>query len=93
MFRRSLTTALVVVSLVSSSLPSSAEEGMWMPDALDKLPLGEMKKRGFELKPEEVWSSTKTSLKDAIVKFDPDQSPRRVCRHHRRKRAPKGLHH
>jgi Peptidase S46 len=70
MFRRSLTTALAVVSLVFSSLPSSAEEGMWMPDTLDKLPLGQMKKRGFELKPEEVWSSTKASLKDAIVKFN-----------------------
>src|SRR5262249_2775164 len=70
MSRRSLTIALAVASLVVSPLLSLAEEGMWMPDTLDKLPLGQMKKRGFDLKPEEVWSPTRASLKDAIVKFN-----------------------
>jgi hypothetical protein len=42
---------------------------MWLPDSLGKLPLAEMKKRGFELKPEDVYSLTKPSLKDAIVQI------------------------
>jgi hypothetical protein len=46
-----------------------ADEGMWLLDSLGKLPLAEMKKRGFELKPEDVYSPTKPSLKDAIVQI------------------------
>lgn len=69
MFRKSLTIALLAVSLVVSPLSSFADEGMWLPDSLNKLPLREMKKRGFELKPEDVYSTTKPSLKDAIVQI------------------------
>ncbi|MGH9841018.1 MAG: S46 family peptidase [Blastocatellia bacterium] len=69
MFRKSLTVALLVASLLLSPLASFADEGMWLPDTLDKLPLAQLKKRGFELKPDEVWSTTKASLKDAIVQI------------------------
>ena len=69
MFRKSLSIALLVASLVFSPLASFADEGMWLPDTLDKLLLAQMKKRGFELKPDEVWSTTKASLKDAIVQI------------------------
>src|SRR5262249_34635610 len=69
MFRKSLTVALLAVSLLMAPLASFADEGMWLPDSLGKLPLGEMKKRGFELKPEDVYSLTKPSLKDAIVQI------------------------
>src|SRR5215813_6207582 len=69
MFRKPLTVALLVVSLLISPLSSLADEGMWLPDSIGKLPLAEMKKRGFELKPEDVYSLTKPSLKDAIVQI------------------------
>src|SRR5215470_11539154 len=69
MFRKSLTVALLVVTLLISPLLSLADEGMWLPDSLSKLPLAEMKKRGFELKPEDIYSLTKPSLKDAIVQI------------------------
>jgi len=69
MFRKPLTVALLVVSLLISPLSSLADEGMWLPDSLSKLPLAEMKKRGFELKPEDIYSLTKPSLKDAIVQI------------------------
>src|SRR5499426_313732 len=69
MIRKSLTVALLIISLMISPLASFADEGMWLPDSLGKLPLGEMKKRGFELKPEDVYSTTKPSLKDAIVQI------------------------
>src|SRR5262245_26500426 len=48
---------------------SFADEGMWLPDSVGKLPLAEMKKRGFELKPEDVYNLTKPSLKDAVVQI------------------------
>ncbi len=69
MFRKPFTIALLVVSLLISPFSSFADEGMWLPDSVGKLPLGEMKKRGFELKPEDVYSLTKPSLKDAIVQI------------------------
>jgi len=43
------------------------EEGMWLLDAVHKLPLPEMKSHGLELTPEQIYSSTGPSLKDAIV--------------------------
>jgi len=69
MFRKPLTVALLVVSLLITPLSSWADEGMWLPDSLNKLPLAEMKKRGFELKPEDIYSLTKPSLKDAVVQI------------------------
>src|SRR5215475_7463533 len=69
MFRKSLITALLVASIAILPIASLADEGMWLPDTLGKLPLGEMKKRGFELKPEDVYSLTKPSLKDAVVQI------------------------
>jgi hypothetical protein len=69
MFRKTLTITLIVISLALSPFASFADEGMWMPDSLDKLPLAQMKKRGFELKPEDVYSTAKPSLKDAIVQI------------------------
>jgi hypothetical protein len=69
MLRKKLTFALAIVLMIAGSLASFADEGMWLPDTLDKLPLAQLKKRGFELKPEDVWSQTKPSLKDAIVQI------------------------
>ncbi len=69
MFRKSLTAILLISSLLVTPFASLADEGMWQPDAIDKLPLGQLKKRGFELKPEDVYSLTKPSLKDAIVQI------------------------
>lgn len=68
--RKSLLTLLLVLSLLlSTPFGSFADEGMWLPDTIGKLPISQMKKRGFELKPEEIWSTTNPSLKDAIVQI------------------------
>ncbi|MDX2032389.1 MAG: S46 family peptidase [Blastocatellia bacterium] len=68
--RKSLLILLIVLSLLlSTPFGSLADEGMWLPDTVGKLPLSQMKKRGFELKPEEIWSTTNPSLKDAIVQI------------------------
>jgi hypothetical protein len=67
--RKLFTIALIIVSLIASPFASFADEGMWLPDMVGKLPLAQLKKRGFELKPEDVWSTTNPSLKDAIVQI------------------------
>ncbi|MFM8392820.1 MAG: hypothetical protein ACKOB4_02715 [Acidobacteriota bacterium] len=51
MLRRMLMTGLIVFSLLAAPLASWADEGMWLPNSLGKLPLSQLKKRGFELKP------------------------------------------
>ena len=69
MLRRALLTGLIVFSLLASPLASWADEGMWLPNSIGKLPTSVLRKRGFELKPEEVYSETAPSLKDAIVQI------------------------
>lgn len=43
------------------------DEGMWMLDKINKLPLDQMKKQGLELTPEQIYNPNGTSLKDAII--------------------------
>ena len=69
MFRKAMLTGLLCFSLLVSPLASWADEGMWLPNSIGKLPISLLKKRGFELKPEEVYSVTEPSLKDAIVQI------------------------
>lgn len=69
MWRKAILTGLVVFSLLASPLASMADEGMWLPDTLGKLNLAQLKKRGFELKPEDVYNTAQPSLKDAIVQI------------------------
>lgn len=53
--------------LVNISL-LSANEGMWLPSLIkDRIP--EMKKMGFKLSSEDIYSINKASMKDAIVHF------------------------
>jgi hypothetical protein len=54
--------------LLTLSLPTFADEGMWLLMLIGKN-YEEMKKRGFKLTPEEIYSVNKASLKDAIVSF------------------------
>jgi hypothetical protein len=65
---KKLAALLISASLLSFSAPAlRAEEGMWLPDTVNKLPLEKMRAKGFALTPEEVFSNTAPSLKDAIV--------------------------
>ena len=43
------------------------DEGMWLLNSIDKLPLAPMKQHGLELTPQQIYSATKPSLKDAII--------------------------
>jgi hypothetical protein len=43
------------------------EEGMWLLDAVEKLPLAKYRNHGLELTPQQIYNPNGTSLKDAIV--------------------------
>ncbi|HEX9007258.1 MAG TPA: S46 family peptidase [Bacteroidota bacterium] len=43
------------------------DEGMWLLNSIAKLPLAPMTQHGLELTPEQIYSATKPSLKDAII--------------------------
>ncbi len=55
------------LALLCSSV-AKADEGMWIPMLIGKN-YDQMKKQGFKLTPEDLYSINKASLKDAIVSF------------------------
>lgn len=54
--------------LAVMSLPSFADEGMWLP-ALISQRIGDMQAKGFKLTAEDIYSVNQASLKDAVVLF------------------------
>ena len=59
-----LLTALITLT----ALTASADEGMWLLNMIGKN-YKQMKAQGFRLKPEDIYSIKKSSLKDAVVNF------------------------
>lgn len=59
--------ALIVSALVLFPAATWMDEGMWLLDSVDKLPLSKMKGHGLELTPQQIFNSHGTSLTDAIV--------------------------
>ena len=47
---------------------ATADEGMWLPNRI-KERIKEMRKMGFKLKADDIYSDNKASLKDAVVQF------------------------
>ena len=64
MIKRLLFCALACVTF----LTATADEGMWLPNMI-KSRIKEMRKMGFKLKADDIYSDTKASLKDAVVQF------------------------
>jgi hypothetical protein len=61
--------AFLSILLLSSSTPLSvlADEGMFLPDAISKLPVDQLMKRGLKIKPLDIYNPNGLSLKDAVV--------------------------
>jgi hypothetical protein len=71
-FSHFLALALMLFTSVSV-LPIfhvSADEGMFMPDAVAKIPFDKVAKRGMKLKPTDIYNPNGVSLKDAIVRVE-----------------------
>ena len=66
MLKRSFISILLIAVL---SLPSFADEGMWIPLLLKKYNIEQMQAKGFKLTAEDVYSINKASLKDAVMIF------------------------
>jgi hypothetical protein len=60
---------LVSFLLLLSLGKSYADEGMWLPMLLGQQVYNDMVKRGLKLKPEQLYSVNKSSIKDAIIIF------------------------
>lgn len=59
----------LVFFLVISPFFSRADEGMWPPTLIDQAIFERMKALGFALTPEQLYSTSQSSLKDAVVLF------------------------
>ncbi len=62
--KKTLLTVLALVAL----LPAFADEGMWLPSLVSER-IGDMRKKGFRLTADDIYSINKASLKDAVVLF------------------------
>ena len=68
MNRLKYTSVLLMTILLFLVTPLKADEGMWLPMLIGKN-YEQMKKQGFKLTPEDLYSVNKASIKDAIVSF------------------------
>ena len=68
MMMRDLKYCLLTACLLAN-VAVMADEGMWMLGNLDKKTTHMLKEMGLELKPKELYSPRKASLKDAVVSF------------------------
>ena len=64
MIKKFLLCALACITFSTAT----ADEGMWLP-SLIKERVKDMRKKGFKLKADDVYSTTKPSLKDAVMQF------------------------
>lgn len=60
---------LIIVLVIGFQPALKADEGMWVPMFLKQLNIKDMKKAGFKLSAEDVYSVNQSSLKDAIIIF------------------------
>lgn len=66
MKKQSLFTIILLALL---SVPSFADEGMWIPLLIEKYNINIMQENGFKLTAEDIYSINKASMKDAVVLF------------------------
>ena len=60
---------LALIAMVAICTSAMADEGMWLLPYIKKMNSKDMKQHGAKLKAEDIYSATKSSLKDAIVIF------------------------
>jgi hypothetical protein len=63
--------ALVALLFITVVAPYAfADEGMFMPDAINRLPIDKLKERGLKIPVTDIYNAAGVSLKDAIVIID-----------------------
>ncbi|MCJ7496719.1 MAG: S46 family peptidase [candidate division Zixibacteria bacterium] len=69
MFKKILLALLVLFLWGFLSLNSLADEGMWLLDSIDKLPIDSLKAKGLKLNPEEIYNPKGGGISDAVVQI------------------------
>lgn len=64
---RHFSIGLSVLLLLLLSIPSKADEGFWVPSLLSKYRMEDIKRAGFKLTKEDIYSINKKCIKDAVV--------------------------
>ena len=64
MIKRLILSAMACLAIATAF----ADEGMWLPTHI-KERIKDMRKMGFKLKADDIYSADKPSLKDAVVQF------------------------
>lgn len=59
----------ILLGLVLLAFTVKADEGMWMPQLIEALNFKDMKKNGFKLTAQQLYSINKASMKDAVAIF------------------------
>ncbi len=59
----------ILAAFLFSQHSAKADEGMWLPFLIDDALYNEMSRMGLNLEPEEIFSFTEPSIKDAVVSF------------------------
>ncbi len=59
----------IILLFVLVTFLGKADEGMWMPQLIEALNIKDMKKNGFKLTAEQIYSINKASMKDAVAIF------------------------
>ncbi len=67
MFKKIIPLFLILIFIIVTI--NFADEGMWTLDALNQLPWAEMKARGLNLSPEDIYNPKGVGLADAIVQL------------------------
>ena len=67
---KKLLLAILIAAFVAP-ITTKADEGMWLPMFIKRLNYQDMKAKGLQLTPEEIYSVNNSSLKDAIVRLGP----------------------
>src|SRR2546428_883070 len=60
----------VLIGVTVIPLRVFGDEGMFLPDAISRLPLDKLKKRGLKIPLTEVYNPNGVSIKDAVVLVD-----------------------
>lgn len=59
----------IIIAFSLIGLLAKADEGMWMPQLIAAMNITDMKKNGFKLTAEQIYSINKASMKDAVMIF------------------------
>jgi hypothetical protein len=69
MKRQFLVFTLILATFFSTPFLTLADEGMWLPQDISKLPIAKMRGKGLQLAPEEIYREDRGSLRDAVMRI------------------------